>query len=552
MSTTDGPPDTTPRARYRTERLLGRGSSGSVHLALDLLTRRRVAIKRCGNELREQASREASILAGLRYPGVVELLDAYADPERGAFLTVFRYIEGSDVVSATRGEPLPVVARLFGDILRALGFVHERGLIHRDLKPANLLCTAAEDGLAPTLIDFGLAAGPVAPAEGAAGTLAYLAPEVLEGGTADERSDLYAVGMLLHQVLAGGRLPSEGLSGVDIVRLHTSADLALPPQVSRELPDALGELVRALLRRDPALRPGSAAEVHEVVARALDVPFELETAASLVGRARSTELRLDEAVGQRLAQLPGGSGDLLVRAPPGDRPWLLRTRIDLAARGDVMPARRARRRGRAARSGPARSHGRRRPGDRRGEGAARRAGCGLAGGRALGDLPLGPRPSALRRRPRPRGAGLDRRARAADPRGAGAWRGRGGAPPRRRARVAVSAGDPRLAPHRARVLAAIGARGRRGLRGGPRPHDRRWSRAVESRPGVSAGGHAARAGEGRRAARRSAGRCPRPAGDAGGVDRAAAGGCGSGGGGRTGRDRGVGACPRRSGTRRAR
>ncbi|MFG0320136.1 MAG: serine/threonine-protein kinase, partial [Planctomycetota bacterium JB042] len=220
--------------RYRLEGLLGRGAGGSVHRALDLWTGERVAVKRYRSGVSASAAHEASLLSEIRFPGVVRLKDCTTDVG-GSFLAVFEYLRGEDLRSAAEGRSVVDVAPLFADVLRALAFVHRRGIVHRDLKPENVIVSDRDGVARATVIDFGLASDRRDPAASVGGTLAYLAPEVLEGGAPDARSDLYGLGILLYEVLSGRR-PSAGLSGVDVVRLHTTRDLRRAPAVARNHP----------------------------------------------------------------------------------------------------------------------------------------------------------------------------------------------------------------------------------------------------------------------------------------------------------------------------
>ncbi|MBI4880732.1 MAG: sigma 54-interacting transcriptional regulator [Planctomycetes bacterium] len=320
---------------YRCERLLGRGASGSVYLARDAASGEAVAVKRFLPELREQAAREAGILAGVRFPGVVELRDATIDPVDGSFLAVFELIEGQDLFAATARATYQECAALLADVLRALAFVHRRGIVHRDLKPENLLVSRRGGKPSATLIDFGLAAGARHSSFRAAGTLAYLAPEVLAGGAPDRASDLYSAGVVLYQLLTR-RLPSEGLAAVDVVRLHLAGDLTLPPEVASRLPRGLVDLVATLLRRDPALRLLSAAEALEALARATQQSLPLETPETLAGRARSMEFPLPEGLAERLAEHGAGTGGIAVTLPVGSAAALRRLRVAWAAAGRVV------------------------------------------------------------------------------------------------------------------------------------------------------------------------------------------------------------------------
>ncbi|MFH0946560.1 MAG: sigma 54-interacting transcriptional regulator [Planctomycetota bacterium] len=332
MLALDDAPNLPPWSRYRVVRKIGEGSGGCVHLARDLYARKAVALKRCAAEVASHAAAEARVLAGIRFPGVVRLLDAGLDHRDGSFLAVFEYVEGTDLLTATEGLEPARYAGWLAEILRALGFVHRRGLVHRDLKPWNLLVEGDVETGRAVLIDFGLAGAAASLKGSRAGTPGYLAPEVLEGAAADHRSDLYSLGVVLYQLLAR-RLPSAGLSGAEALRLHCSEDLRLPHQVAAGVPSGLADLVRTMLMRDPALRPTSAGEVLERLARALDCPLELETAETLKGRIRSIEFSPDESLIDGLLNRQSGTNRILLQAPPGSDVLLTRLSVRLASLG---------------------------------------------------------------------------------------------------------------------------------------------------------------------------------------------------------------------------
>jgi len=318
-------------SRYRIIRSIGAGGGGSVFLAEDRCSGDRVALKRCAPGTGEQVAREASILAGIRFPGVVRLRDATVEPSDGAFLAVYEYIDGNDLLAATEGWELREIAGVLAQVLRALAFVHRRGLVHRDLKPENLLVEGRPPEARAVLIDFGLAVS-TSVAEGVAGTLRYLAPEVLAGAAPDRRSDLYSFGIVFYQLLARC-LPSDGLRGAEILRLHTGSDLRLPEPLAESLPQGVVSLVHTLLMRQPELRPTSAGEVLEALSRALDLPLPLETQATLRGRARSMEFPVPDQLAKGFADESGGAGPVVFSVPPGARALTTRWAAAAAAGG---------------------------------------------------------------------------------------------------------------------------------------------------------------------------------------------------------------------------
>ncbi|MCK6501840.1 protein kinase [Myxococcota bacterium] len=245
--------------RYRLLSPLGQGGGGEVFVALDLLEGREVAVKRLravGEAGQARVRREVGALRLLDLPGVVRILDDGVHEGR-AFLVMERVV----------GAPFPGEGRVgwpalegpTTSLLRTLARVHEAGVVHRDVKPGNVLVTA--DGQA-VLLDFGLArgdaVGPTITRTGAVmGTPRYLAPEQLVGERAGPRADLYAVGVMLYEALAGcPPHEADDLEGLWRLRLRETP-LPLDRRVP-ELPPNLVELVARLLAIDPAARPATA------------------------------------------------------------------------------------------------------------------------------------------------------------------------------------------------------------------------------------------------------------------------------------------------------
>jgi serine/threonine protein kinase len=197
--------------RYRLHRMLGTGGMASVWLAEDDRLGREVAIKVLADSLALDAAyvsrfeREARVAAGLSHPNLVNVFDFSADPPR-PFLAM-EYVPGATLADLLHGRARASwdPERLFRELMSALAYVHSAGIIHRDIKPGNVL--VGRDGRS-RLTDFGIAR----PSDGerltntglVIGTARYIAPEVMRGQRPDERSDLYACGVLLRDCLRGG------------------------------------------------------------------------------------------------------------------------------------------------------------------------------------------------------------------------------------------------------------------------------------------------------------------------------------------------------------
>jgi serine/threonine protein kinase len=227
---------------------------GVVFEARDVVLGRRVAVKRMSDSLAEQGTawreafvREARVVASLSHPAIVEIYEILEVD--GRLHLVFEFVEGETLAErlARLGPLEPSEAsRLLGPVCEALEFAHARGLVHRDLKPHNIMVAARGE---VKLMDFGLAralSGDATRTQTVRGTPAYMAPECWQGVVRRE-SDVYALGVCLHELLTGN-VPGRGG--------------ALPPE--------LASLVREALSEDPRLRPTAGEFSRRLDAAALE------------------------------------------------------------------------------------------------------------------------------------------------------------------------------------------------------------------------------------------------------------------------------------------
>jgi serine/threonine protein kinase/formylglycine-generating enzyme required for sulfatase activity len=241
---------------YRIEGLLGAGGMGKVYRATDTRLDRKVAVKVSPEYFSGRFEREARAISALNHPNICTLYDV------GPNYLVMELLDGSTLADVIQQGPLipEQVLRYGAQIASALAEAHACGIIHRDLKPGNIMVT--RHGV--KVLDFGLAkmtsqAG-LTETRMLLGTPAYMAPEQVEGGEVDARTDLFSLGLVLHE-MATGKLPFPGKS---LGRMLSSGSVAAVPDMRNEraeIPASLGALVAKLLQKDPAQRCQSAAEV---------------------------------------------------------------------------------------------------------------------------------------------------------------------------------------------------------------------------------------------------------------------------------------------------
>ncbi|HVG10154.1 MAG TPA: protein kinase, partial [Thermoanaerobaculia bacterium] len=266
--------------RYRILELVGLGGMGMVYKAEDEQLGLPVAIKvlrpdlaRDGRRI-ERFKQELVLGRQVSHPNVVRIHDIGSDGDL-VFLSM-DFVPGRSLGELLAAEgPLPPdrAVAIAKQVAAGLAAAHEAGVVHRDLKPGNILIDHAGDTGRAAISDFGVArslGGPGATLPGSVvGTLDYLSPEQARGGEIDGRTDLYALGILLHEMLTG-ELPFAGGSATEVLaqRLTGSTRELLPAAV----PKPLAAVIRRLLQRDPDRRPASAREVLEDLGRLHAVP----------------------------------------------------------------------------------------------------------------------------------------------------------------------------------------------------------------------------------------------------------------------------------------
>ena len=266
---------------YRVVEQIGAGGMAVVYSAVHVESETAVALKLlplgwgAAPELRARLAREAAALQALDHPHVVKVLEVGEADARlggGYFLAMEWLPHGLDrILRAQYPEPLapPRALRVARQVAEGLQAVHAAGFVHRDVKPSNIMLRA--DGT-PVLTDFGLVATASEEATDARltatnvfmGTADYMAPEVVQGERADARSDIYALGVVLYEMLAG-YVPFAGRDPLDTLRAHVEE---LPPPLPPEVPAVLCAVVERALQKRPDARYASAAEMANDMAAA--------------------------------------------------------------------------------------------------------------------------------------------------------------------------------------------------------------------------------------------------------------------------------------------
>ena len=248
---------------YRILERIGRGGMASVYKAYQPSLERHVAVKVIHEQLAaddEQFSkrfqREAKAVASLRHPNIIQVFD-FGTVGDVSYM-VMEYVEGTTLKaklhgSSERGETMPLeeANRIFQSVASALEYAHRQGMVHRDIKPANVMLTPKGEVI---LTDFGIArivGGTRYTATGAVvGTPAYLSPEQGQGERGDERSDIYALGVVLYEMVTG-QVPFDADTPLAVIFKHISDPLPPPRQLNPDVPEAVEQVILKALAKNP-------------------------------------------------------------------------------------------------------------------------------------------------------------------------------------------------------------------------------------------------------------------------------------------------------------
>ena len=324
--------------KYRLVRVLGDGGMGSVYEALHAVLGTRVAIKVLHPELArrtglvERFLQEARVVAQIRSTHVVQVIDIDRTPDGHAYI-VMELLEGeplSSVVERQRKLSVPVASEYTVQILEALEAAHALGVVHRDLKPENVFVTFVAGRPVLKLIDFGIAKARrldanqknLTVAGVVMGTAEYMAPEQARSADqVDPRADLYAVGVILYEMIAGAR-PVRGDSGEDarVIALKVERGEVVPlVQAAPETPRELAGLVHRAMAARPEMRFATATEMRLALVSMLTSKRAATSALAPGGSSGTVAMPARQSTGASPAATGGGEFEPptdTLRAPP--------------------------------------------------------------------------------------------------------------------------------------------------------------------------------------------------------------------------------------------
>ncbi len=276
--------------RYKIDELLGQGGMSAVYKAYDPNLKRVVAIKLVHSHLSsdpefvKRFEEEASVVASLRHPNIVQVYDFNSD--QGINYMVMEFVPGETLQerlkrlnASQRRMPLEEALKITIDICEALSYAHKRGMVHRDIKPANIMLDVNNQAI---LMDFGIVkiiGGTMHTVTGAVmGTARYMPPEVVRSEPADQRSDIYALGITLYEMLSG-KPPFEANSAMTVMMMHLNDPIPDIRPLRADLDPQLMPVLMKALAKDRDQRYASTDEFAAALKRIL-FNFEKKTGAA--------------------------------------------------------------------------------------------------------------------------------------------------------------------------------------------------------------------------------------------------------------------------------
>ena len=257
---------------YKIEEKLGEGGMGAVYMGVDTMLDREVAIKALKPELARQTSvverfrKEAVTLAKLNHPNIATLYTMFRQGEELYMVLEFVRGETLDNIMQRRGAlPAEEAIPVFCQVLDGIDHAHDLGIVHRDIKPANMMLT--EKGTLKVL-DFGIArllgSARMTRAGNIIGTLEYMAPEQVRGLETDGRSDIYALGMMLYEILTG-KLPFDTDNEFELMKAQTETVPPSPRSINPAIPAEVESAIMKAIEKDPESRFQTGGEFRKVL-----------------------------------------------------------------------------------------------------------------------------------------------------------------------------------------------------------------------------------------------------------------------------------------------
>ena len=263
--------------KYEIVRLLGQGAMGEVYLGRDPGIGRDVAIKTIrpaligldlGGDVRDRFAREAKAAGLLHHPNVVTVFEFGTDGD--LLYLVMEYVPGEDLAALMHRDELTPsdLLEILAQVCEGLAQAHKHGIVHRDIKPTNVMVLREEDGLQAKVMDFGVAklsGGDITQTGQVVGTLAYMAPEYLRSGHAEPASDLFSVGVMLHEGLSGEKPFKGGTTGAMVYTIIHDEPRPLEDTVFDGVSPSVKALTSRLLAKEPSVRFANATEAAKAL-----------------------------------------------------------------------------------------------------------------------------------------------------------------------------------------------------------------------------------------------------------------------------------------------